>query len=85
MLDSRYLTLRYRNENTIFAKLAQQRAQLSITDSNLYDNYPANNSIKFGPLGDQEFGGFLHLELIFELFKKYLYLTSYLVILCCLR
>ncbi|KFH67007.1 hypothetical protein MVEG_07531 [Podila verticillata NRRL 6337] len=45
----------YRNENTIFAKLAQQRAQLSITDSNLYDNYPANNSIKFGPLGDQEF------------------------------
>ncbi|KAI9232131.1 MAG: ubiquitin-conjugating enzyme/RWD-like protein [Podila humilis] len=54
----------YRNENTIFAKLAQQRAQLSITDSNLYDNYPANNSIKFGPLGDQEFGEFLHLELI---------------------
>ncbi|KAF9306733.1 hypothetical protein BGZ74_003910 [Mortierella antarctica] len=45
----------YRNENTIFAKLAQQRAQLSITESNLYDNYPANNSIKFGPLGDQEF------------------------------
>lgn len=85
MFDSRYLTLRYRNENNIFAKLAQQRAQLSITDSNLYDNYPANNSIKFGPLGDQEFGGFLNVELIFELFKKYLYLTSCSVILCCLR
>ncbi|KAF9956775.1 hypothetical protein BGZ72_002461 [Mortierella alpina] len=45
----------YRNENTIFAKLAQQRAQLSITESNLYDNYPANNSIKFGPLSDDQF------------------------------
>ncbi|KAG0199326.1 hypothetical protein BGX28_007377 [Mortierella sp. GBA30] len=45
----------YRNENTIFAKLAQQRAQLSITESNLYDNYPANNSIKFGPLSEDQF------------------------------
>ncbi|KAF9910125.1 hypothetical protein EC991_007257 [Linnemannia zychae] len=46
----------YRNENTIFAKLTQQRSQLSITETNLYDNYPANNSIKFGPLSEQEFG-----------------------------
>ncbi|KAF8904941.1 hypothetical protein BGZ58_006431, partial [Dissophora ornata] len=45
----------YRNENKIFAKLAQQRAQLSITDSILYDNYPASNSIKFSPLANEEF------------------------------
>ncbi|KAF9112021.1 hypothetical protein BGX27_004106 [Mortierella sp. AM989] len=46
----------YRQENKIFAKLAQQRAQLSITDSNLYDNYPANNTIKFSRLNEEEFG-----------------------------
>ncbi|KAF9361698.1 hypothetical protein BGX26_000053 [Mortierella sp. AD094] len=46
----------YRQENKIFAKLAQQRAQLSITDSNLYDNYPSNNSIKFSRLNEEEFG-----------------------------
>ncbi|KAG0354446.1 hypothetical protein BGZ54_001636 [Gamsiella multidivaricata] len=45
----------YRHENKIFAKLAQQRAQLSITESSLYDNYPSNNSIKFSPLSDEEF------------------------------
>ncbi|KAI1313883.1 hypothetical protein EDD11_002418 [Mortierella claussenii] len=45
----------YRQENKIFAKLAQQRAQLSITETSLYDNYPANNSIKFSPLHEDEF------------------------------
>lgn len=45
----------YRHENKIFARLAHQRAQLSMTDSILYDNYPANNSIRFSPLGEQEF------------------------------
>ncbi|KAF9547866.1 hypothetical protein EC957_007593 [Mortierella hygrophila] len=46
----------YRNENTIFAKLTQQRSQLSITENSLFENYPANNSIRFGPLSDEEFG-----------------------------
>ncbi|KAF9435673.1 hypothetical protein BGZ76_005765 [Entomortierella beljakovae] len=46
----------YRQENKIFAKLAQQRAQLSITDSNLYENYPANNTIKFSRLNEDEYG-----------------------------
>ncbi|KAF9159206.1 hypothetical protein BGX21_007417 [Mortierella sp. AD011] len=50
----------YRQENKIFAKLAQQRAQLSITDSNLYDNYPANNSIKFSRINEEEFGEIKH-------------------------
>ncbi|KAK3818903.1 MAG: ubiquitin-conjugating enzyme/RWD-like protein [Benniella sp.] len=45
----------YRQENKIFARLAQQRAQLSITDSILYENYPANNSIRFSPLGEEQF------------------------------
>ncbi|KAF9895572.1 hypothetical protein BX616_009374, partial [Lobosporangium transversale] len=45
----------YRQENKIFGKLAQQRAQLSITDSSLYDNFPANNPIKFTSLSEEEF------------------------------
>ncbi|KAI7818632.1 ubiquitin-conjugating enzyme/RWD-like protein [Gamsiella multidivaricata] len=49
-------TIVEKQANKIFAKLAQQRAQLSITESSLYDNYPSNNSIKFSPLSDEEFG-----------------------------
>ena len=46
----------YRHENSIFAKLAQQWAQLSITESHLYSNYPSYNTIKFESLSEQEFG-----------------------------
>ncbi|KAG0232055.1 hypothetical protein BGW42_008488 [Actinomortierella wolfii] len=45
----------YRHEPTIFAKLAQQSAQLSITEQKLYEHHPPNNSIKFSPLSDPEF------------------------------
>ncbi|KAL1925776.1 uncharacterized protein VTP21DRAFT_659 [Calcarisporiella thermophila] len=45
----------YRNEVHIFAKLAQQCAQLSITESILYDNYPESNTIRFNPLSDTKF------------------------------
>ncbi|KAF9583119.1 hypothetical protein BGW38_010205 [Lunasporangiospora selenospora] len=45
----------YRQENTIFAKLAQQRAKLSCSESTLYDHSPANNSIRFRELDEAEF------------------------------
>ncbi|ORZ06843.1 ubiquitin-conjugating enzyme/RWD-like protein [Absidia repens] len=46
----------YRQEMVVFKKLAQQCAQLSITESYLYDHFPDNNLIRFTPLGEQAFG-----------------------------
>lgn len=46
----------YRNDPQIFAKLAQQCAQLSITESYLFDHFPDNNMIKFSPLSEAKFG-----------------------------
>ncbi|KAM3586769.1 hypothetical protein VKS41_001826 [Umbelopsis sp. WA50703] len=45
----------YRNDPQIFAKLAQQCAQLSITESYLFDHFPDNNMIKFSPLSEAKF------------------------------
>ncbi|KAG0269327.1 hypothetical protein DFQ27_004011, partial [Actinomortierella ambigua] len=45
----------YRHEPTIFAKLAQQSAQLSIAEPSLYEHHFPNNSIKFSPMSDPEF------------------------------
>jgi hypothetical protein len=46
----------YRNDPQIFSKLAQQCAQLSITESYLFDHFPDNNMIKFSPLSESKFG-----------------------------
>jgi len=45
----------YRKDPHIFAKLAQQCAQLSITESILYENYPETNPIQFQQLNDSKF------------------------------
>jgi len=45
----------YRNDPHIFAKLAQQCAQLSITESYLFDHFPDNNMIQFSPLSEAKF------------------------------
>ncbi|KAI8378037.1 ubiquitin-conjugating enzyme/RWD-like protein [Radiomyces spectabilis] len=46
----------YRNDPVIFSKLAQQCAQLSITESFLFDHFPDNNLIRFSPLAEAKFG-----------------------------
>ncbi|KAI8139794.1 ubiquitin-conjugating enzyme/RWD-like protein [Fennellomyces sp. T-0311] len=45
----------YRTDPTVFGKLAQQCAQLSITESYLFDHFPDNNLIKFSPLSEAKF------------------------------
>lgn len=40
----------------MFGKLAQQSAQLSITESYLFDHFPENNLIKFSKLSEAEYG-----------------------------
>jgi ubiquitin-protein ligase len=45
----------YRTKPNIFAKLAQQCAQLSITESILYENYPESNPVRFENIGDSRF------------------------------
>lgn len=40
----------------VFGKLALQCAQLSITESYLFDHFPDNNLIRFSPLSDAKFG-----------------------------
>lgn len=47
---------RYRTDRTVFGKLAQQSAQLSITESYLFDHFPENNLIKFSKLSEAEYG-----------------------------
>ncbi|CAO3621544.1 unnamed protein product [Mucor fragilis] len=46
----------YRHDIAIFAKLAHQSAQLSITESFLYDHPEDDNPIRFSPLSDAKFG-----------------------------
>ncbi|RUS22628.1 hypothetical protein BC937DRAFT_88233 [Endogone sp. FLAS-F59071] len=46
----------YHNEPHIFANLAQQCAQLSITESILFENFPESNMIRFTSLKDGKFG-----------------------------
>ncbi|KAI7905855.1 ubiquitin-conjugating enzyme/RWD-like protein [Cokeromyces recurvatus] len=46
----------YRTDIIVFSKLAQQCAQLSITESYLYEHIPDNNMIRFSPLSDAKFG-----------------------------
>lgn len=46
----------YRTDISVFGKLAQQCAQLSITESYLFDHFPDNNVIKFAPLSEAKFG-----------------------------
>ncbi|KAI8646232.1 ubiquitin-conjugating enzyme/RWD-like protein [Parasitella parasitica] len=47
----------YRHDIAIFAKLAYQSAQLSVTESFLYDHpEDINNPIRFSPLSDAKFG-----------------------------
>ncbi|KAG0169561.1 hypothetical protein DFQ28_004164 [Apophysomyces sp. BC1034] len=45
----------YRTDTAIFGKLAQQCAQLSITESYLFDHFPDNNMIRFSPLSEAKF------------------------------
>ncbi|KAF7726355.1 hypothetical protein EC973_008935 [Apophysomyces ossiformis] len=45
----------YRTDKAIFGKLAQQCAQLSITESYLFDHFPDNNMIRFSPLTEAKF------------------------------
>ncbi|GAN01845.1 UBC-like protein [Mucor ambiguus] len=45
----------YRHDIAIFAKLAHQSAQLSITESFLYDHPEDDNPIRFSPLSDAKF------------------------------
>lgn len=45
----------YNEQPAMFAKLAAQASQLSLTDSVLYDNYPESNPIRFSPLSDTRF------------------------------
>ncbi|RUS22627.1 hypothetical protein BC937DRAFT_88233 [Endogone sp. FLAS-F59071] len=45
----------YHNEPHIFANLAQQCAQLSITESILFENFPESNMIRFTSLKDGKF------------------------------
>ncbi|KAL0094983.1 ubiquitin-conjugating enzyme/RWD-like protein [Phycomyces blakesleeanus] len=46
----------YRKDPTVFGKLAQQCAQLSITASFLFDTFPDNNLIRFSALSETKFG-----------------------------
>ncbi|KAI8366659.1 ubiquitin-conjugating enzyme/RWD-like protein [Radiomyces spectabilis] len=45
----------YRTDTAIFGKLAQQCAQLSITESYLFDHFPDNNMVRFSPLSEATF------------------------------
>ncbi|RUS31158.1 hypothetical protein BC938DRAFT_478359 [Jimgerdemannia flammicorona] len=45
----------YHTEARIFAKLAQQCAQLSITESILFEHFPDNNMIRFTQMNDAKF------------------------------
>ncbi|KAG2205818.1 hypothetical protein INT47_004001 [Mucor saturninus] len=46
----------YRTDTNIFGKLAQQCAQLSITESYLFDHFPDDNMIKFSPISEGKYG-----------------------------
>ncbi|KAI9250334.1 ubiquitin-conjugating enzyme/RWD-like protein, partial [Sporodiniella umbellata] len=46
----------YRTDKPIFHKLAQQCAQLSITESFLFEHVPDDNPIRFSPLSESKFG-----------------------------
>lgn len=46
---------RYRTDKPIFHKLAQQCAQLSITESFLFEHVPEDNMIRFSPLSESKF------------------------------
>ncbi|KAL0076941.1 ubiquitin-conjugating enzyme/RWD-like protein [Phycomyces blakesleeanus] len=48
----------YRTDVGVFGKLAQQCAQLSITESFLFDHFPDNNMIRFSSLSEDKFGRF---------------------------
>ncbi|CAO3672982.1 unnamed protein product [Rhizopus stolonifer] len=45
----------YRTDKPIFHKLAQQCAQLSITESFLFEHVPDDNMIRFSPLSESKF------------------------------
>ncbi|KAI8049420.1 ubiquitin-conjugating enzyme/RWD-like protein [Gilbertella persicaria] len=46
----------YRTDKSVFAKLAQQCAQLSITESYLFDHFPDDNMIRFSPMSESRLG-----------------------------
>lgn len=46
---------RFRNDTSVFSKLSQQCAQLSITESYLFDHFPDNNMIRFSSLSEPKF------------------------------
>ncbi|KAI9302923.1 ubiquitin-conjugating enzyme/RWD-like protein [Cunninghamella echinulata] len=45
----------FRNDTSVFSKLSQQCAQLSITESYLFDHFPDNNMIRFSSLSEPKF------------------------------
>ncbi|CAO3594370.1 unnamed protein product [Absidia cylindrospora] len=45
----------FRNDVPVFCKLSQQCAQLSITESYLFDQFPDDNMIRFSPLSEIKF------------------------------
>lgn len=55
---------RYRTEPHIFAKLSQQCAQLSISESYLFDHFPDDNMIQFSPMSDAKFGKSHYIKLV---------------------
>ncbi|SAL94866.1 hypothetical protein [Absidia glauca] len=46
----------YRQDGNVFRKMAQQCAQLSITEFYLFDHFPNNNLIRFTPMNELVFG-----------------------------
>ncbi|CAO3589915.1 unnamed protein product [Absidia cylindrospora] len=45
----------FRSDTPVFSKLSQQCAQLSITESHLFDHFPDDNMIRFFPLTEPKF------------------------------
>ncbi|KAI7897949.1 ubiquitin-conjugating enzyme/RWD-like protein [Cokeromyces recurvatus] len=46
----------YRTDHSTFIKLSEQCANLSITESYLFDHFPDDNMIRFSPISDSMFG-----------------------------
>lgn len=48
----------YRTDIKTFTKLAKQCAELSISESYLYDHFPEDNMIRFSPISESKYGKF---------------------------
>lgn len=50
----------YRTDIKTFTKLAKQCAELSISESYLYDHFPEDNMIRFSPISESKYGNYKH-------------------------